>query len=140
MIFQNIVLRYAFFAIISTILNLSIQRLVLWFGKSSVMFALALLAGTLVGLLIKYILDKFWIFDDYGFDATNESKKFSLYVLMGVATTAIFWGAEIAFWLLWKTDFMREAGAVLGLTIGYFVKYRLDRRYVFKSGKRTSVK
>jgi hypothetical protein len=26
---------------------------------------------------------------------------------------------------------MREAGAVLGLTVGYVVKYRLDRRYVF---------
>ena len=31
----------------------------------------------------------------------------------------------------WRSDPMREAGAVLGLTVGYVVKYNLDRRYVF---------
>ena len=49
----------------------------------------------------------------------------------GVATTVIFWGSETLFWLVWKTDFMREAGALLGLAIGYVTKYNLDRRFVF---------
>jgi putative flippase GtrA len=38
---------------------------------------------------------------------------------------------ETAFWLTWRTDTMRELGAVIGLTIGYVVKYWLDRKYVF---------
>jgi hypothetical protein len=38
---------------------------------------------------------------------------------MGVATTAIFWITETAFWLIWGTDLAREAGAVLGLMVGY---------------------
>ena len=31
---------------------------------------------------------------------------------------------------------MREAGAVIGLGIGYFVKYELDRRFVFPQQER----
>ncbi|MDC1270063.1 GtrA family protein, partial [Amylibacter sp.] len=38
---------------------------------------------------------------------------------------------ETAFWLVWQTYAMRELGAVLGLSIGYVVKYNLDRRFVF---------
>jgi putative flippase GtrA len=52
---------------------------------------------------------------------------------MGVVTTAIFWVAETAFWLTWGTDLAREAGAVIGLSIGYVTKYLLDRRYVFRA-------
>ena len=32
----------------------------------------------------------------------------------------------------WKTDLMREVGAVLGLAVGYVIKYTLDRRFVFR--------
>ncbi|MEL7013152.1 MAG: GtrA family protein, partial [Pseudomonadota bacterium] len=31
----------------------------------------------------------------------------------------------------WRTDLMRELGAVIGLTIGYVTKYQLDKRFVF---------
>jgi putative flippase GtrA len=50
---------------------------------------------------------------------------------MGIVTTAIFWITETAFWLHWQTEAMRELGAVIGLMIGYTVKYQLDRRFVF---------
>jgi hypothetical protein len=33
--------------------------------------------------------------------------------------------------MIGRTDAMREIGAVIGLAIGYFVKYNLDKRYVF---------
>jgi putative flippase GtrA len=61
----------------------------------------------------------------------KHSQMFSLYTVMGTATTAIFWGTETAFWMIWHTDFMRELGAMIGLSIGYIVKYNLDRRFVF---------
>lgn len=51
--------------------------------------------------------------------------------MMGLATTAIFWGAELAFRAIWRTEMMRDLGAVLGLALGYFAKYRLDKRFVF---------
>ena len=31
-----------------------------------------------------------------------------------------------------QTQLMREIGAVLGLTVGYIIKYHLDYRYVFR--------
>lgn len=128
---QTLVLRYAGFAVIATFANLATQRLVLAYGETGAYFAAAVAAGTLVGLVIKYILDKRWIFHDMETGVRNHSRKFSLYTAMGLITTAIFWGTETLFWLVWQTDLMRELGAVIGLSIGYVVKYNLDRKFVF---------
>lgn len=127
----TLIFRYTVFAVVATIANLGVQRLVLIGGDGTVMFMAAVGAGTLVGLVIKYILDKRWIFMDTDTGAAAHSKKFGLYMVMGLATTAIFWGTETAFWLTWRTDLMREVGAIIGLSIGYVVKYNLDRRFVF---------
>jgi putative flippase GtrA len=131
MTLQSLILRYAAFAVLATVANLATQRAVLQFGEASVHFAAAVGAGTIVGLIIKYILDKRWIFFDVETGVKNHSRKLSLYTAMGLVTTAIFWGTETVFWLTWQTDMMRELGAVLGLSIGYVVKYNLDRRFVF---------
>jgi len=128
---HTLVFRYTFFAILATLANLAAQRAVLWFGDSGTLFALAVGTGTGVGLVLKYFLDKRWIFEDLSSDVKEHGKKFSLYTAMGIFTTAIFWGTETGFWLVWQTDMMRELGAVIGLSIGYVVKYCLDRRFVF---------
>ena len=126
-----LVARYAFFAVLATIANLGAQRMVLTPDPDGLRYALAVGTGTLVGLVVKYLLDKRWIFFDADAGLRAHGRKFTLYTVMGVITTAIFWGSETAFWLIWQTDAMRELGAVLGLTVGYVVKYRLDRRCVF---------
>jgi putative flippase GtrA len=131
----TLVLRYAAFAVLATLANLGTQRLVLAGGDDAARFAVAVGAGTLVGLVVKYALDKRWIFGDRETGLRAHGRKFTLYTVMGLVTTAIFWGTETAFWLLWRTDLMREAGAVLGLTVGYVVKYRLDRRFVFTEAR-----
>ena len=135
MTLSTLVFRYVVFAILATFVNLIIQRYVLWFGDGSVIFFFALAAGTAMGLLVKYFLDKYWIFEDLSVGAIEVTKKFSRYTLMGIFTTAIFWGTETLFWLTWRTDTMREIGALIGLSVGYFVKYHLDRRYVFTNSK-----
>lgn len=96
---------------------------------------LAIGAGTGVGLVVKYLLDKRWIFHDRSAGARAHARRFSRYTATGVVTTAIFWGTEAAAWAIWGTEFAREAGAVLGLTAGYLSKYRLDRRLVFTPGE-----
>ncbi len=121
------------FAVLATIANLGAQRIVLAINDTGYTFTLAVFVGTAVGLILKYILDKRWIFYDTTKGAAVHGKKFTLYTLMGVVTTLIFWGSETTFWLVWKTDVMREIGAVLGLMVGYVVKYNLDRRYVFNT-------
>ncbi len=121
---------YVLFAALSMLANLVTQEAVFRTAPVAAL-PLAIAAGTVAGFVVKYALDKRWIFGDRETGLKAHGRKFTLYTAMGLATTAIFWGTETAFWLLWRTDLMREAGAVLGLTVGYVVKYRLDRRYVF---------
>jgi putative flippase GtrA len=85
--------------------------------------------GTLSGLLLKYFLDKKYIFFYETSSKKDDGKKFFLYSLMGVFTTLIFWAFELGFEFLWQKKYL---GAVIGLLIGYIVKYQLDKRYVFK--------
>lgn len=127
----TLLLRYAGFAAVATLANLATQRAVLAVGEGGAAFAPAVAAGTLVGLVIKYLLDRRWIFDGRSRALPAHGRAFPLYTATGIVTTALFWGTETAFWLIWQTDPMREAGAVLGLTVGYAIKYRLDRRFVF---------
>jgi putative flippase GtrA len=129
---------YALFAVIATVINLGVQRLVLSWRIDATGFALAVFCGTLAGLVVKYILDKRWIFADFSTGIKAHSQKFTLYTLMGIVTTAIFWSTETAFWLIWETHTMRELGAVLGLSLGYVVKYALDRRFVFKDTQKVA--
>lgn len=130
--------RYAAFAVVATVANLGAQRLVLAVSPldPALSFTAALLTGTGVGLVVKYVLDKRYIFYDGATGLAAHSRRFSLYTAMGIVTTLIFWGTETAFWLIWQTDLAREAGAVLGLAIGYSVKYWLDRAYVFSDPER----
>ncbi len=137
MTLTQLVIRYSIFAVIATLLNLGSQRVVLGFMDGSAALMIAIFVGTGVGLVTKYLLDKYYIFADLRGGAVNHGKQFGLYTLMGVATTAIFWGMEYGFWAVWKTDTMRELGAVLGLAIGYVTKYQLDKRYVFTSAALT---
>lgn len=129
----SLVLRYAAFAALAILVNLGVQRLVLAVWDGVFGFTAAVVAGTFAGLVLKYILDKRWIFEDRAAsNLTAEGKRFSLYTAMGIVTTLIFWATETAFWVIWQTDMMREIGAVIGLTIGYMIKYELDRRFVFR--------
>ena len=127
----TLVARYTLFAVFATAANLGVQRAVLAINPSEVGFLLALSTGTLTGLFVKYMLDKRWIFFDARSGLRTHGRLFALYTLMGIFTTLIFWGTETAFWLIGQTDEMRELGAVLGLAVGYFLKYRLDLRFVF---------
>lgn len=135
MTLRRLIFRYTVFAVIATLANLATQRMVLAGGTSTLWFMAAVGAGTLVGLVVKYVLDKRWIFGDTSTGMKAHGKKFGLYTAMGLVTTAIFWGTETAFWLIWQTDPMRELGAVLGLSVGYIVKYNLDRRFVFTDAR-----
>lgn len=128
---RALVLRYSAFAAIATLANLGAQRLVLFFGTDLDNFGLALIAGTGVGLVVKYLLDKRWIFADTDRGLRAHGQKFTLYTAMGLVTTLIFWASETAAWWLWQTQVALETGAVLGLAVGYLVKYQLDKRFVF---------
>lgn len=134
----TLILRYAAFAVLATVVNLATQRAVLLPGTTTLHLAAAMAAGTLAGLVTKYSLDKRWIFRDTGTGLRHHGRRFSRYTATGVVTTCLFWVTEATFWLIWRTEPMRELGAVTGLGIGYLLKYRLDRRFVFVGPSRAS--
>ena len=127
----NLVVLYAFFAAIAISVNLATQALVMAVYAGAYAVELSILAGTGTGLLLKYILDKRHIFEYTSDNLSHDGRLFVLYSLMGVFTTALFWGVEYAFQWLWGTDAMRYLGGAVGLILGYFIKYRLDKHYVF---------
>lgn len=127
---------YGAFAVAATLVNLVVQRLVLMTGTPESRIFPAIAAGTVAGLLAKYLFDKKWIFLSREVGVKAHSRQFTMYAITGVLTTLVFWGVEFAFWLFWRDDYMREIGAIIGLSVGYVVKYRLDSRFVF-SGLRS---
>ena len=128
---RNTIFKYTFFAIIATFANLITQRIVISFGQTNIYLFLAILSGTFIGLLIKFLLDKKWIFRDKSSGLRLQSLKFGKYSIMGIITTLIFWSFETSFWFIWKTKNMREVGALIGLALGYIIKYNLDKRFFF---------
>jgi putative flippase GtrA len=90
-----------------------------------------MLLGTLAGLVVKYVLDKKFIFYHKVKGKKDDAKKFALYSLMGVFTTIIFWGTEITFDMVSQDPNAKYLGAVVGLSIGYAIKYALDKKFVF---------
>lgn len=87
--------------------------------------------GTGVGLLAKYILDRNYIFAARGASLAKDTRRFALYTAMGVATTLVFWGTEWAFAAAFSATWAKYLGGAIGLTLGYLLKYQLDRRWVF---------
>jgi len=128
---KELLILYSVFAIIVTITNLSSQRLVLSFLTGNVGYFSALFTGTFIGVVLGYILDKNWIFKDPVMSSRAMGKQFFWYAMTGAIHTPVFWLIESVFWFVWKTDGMRELGAVLGLAIAYTLKYFILRRYVF---------
>ena len=128
----NIILKYSFFSTLSIIMNLLTQRFVLEISLSDLKLLYAIASGTIAGFILKYILDRNYIFNDSYANFSRETHKISKYAFFSIFTTGIFWFSELLFWQLYKTDLAREFGAVLGLTIGYYIKYNLDKKYVFR--------
>ncbi len=132
---MKIALNYTFFAILATIANIGSQDISTRLYEGPYHLILAVFIGTGIGLVVKYILDKKYIFKYQTSNAAHDRKTFTLYAIMGIVTTIIFWGFEFGFHYLYETKEMRYVGAVIGLAIGYISKYYLDKRFVFVNNK-----
>lgn len=143
----RLILTYALFAVIAIAINLGVQH-----GTISLMTAISLgvkgihlpyvfqgpwnmlvgmFVGTIVGLLVKYVLDKKYIFDFKPKNLKADSGAFILYSAMGIVTTVIFYATQLLFFKLFSTQVAFYIGGAVGLSIGYWVKYELDKRFVF---------
>jgi hypothetical protein len=128
---MTLVFQYSLCAAIAIVVNIAGQdiTLLIYQGRGSI--AVSMVMGTGVGLVVKYLLDKRFIFRFQTRDVAHDGATFALYTLMGLVTTAIFWGTEWLFEWLFRDKLLRYCGAVLGLCVGYVIKYHLDKRFVF---------
>lgn len=126
--------KYLLFAVLATVANLLTQEFTIQiFGSTAI--ASSILLGTIVGFISKYVCDKFWVFDDKFVDEKSEIRKIAFYGGFSVITTLIFWSVEVGFYTIFQSNIAKYIGAVLGLAIGYVLKFLLDRRYVFTERK-----
>ena len=129
----KLAINYAMFALIATAANIGAQDLVIRTYSGAFDILASVVVGTGVGLVVKYILDKHYIFRFRAHSVAHDTRTFALYTVMGLATTVIFWGFEFGFHHIFETKEMRYLGGVVGLAIGYLTKYHLDKRYVFRT-------
>ena len=129
---SKLAIKYAIFALIATAANIGAQDLVIRTYSGTFDILASVVVGTGVGLVVKYILDKRYIFR-FRARSAHDTQTFALYTVMGLVTTVIFWGFEFGFHHIFETKEMRYLGGVIGLAIGYLTKYHLDKRYVFRA-------
>jgi peptidoglycan biosynthesis protein MviN/MurJ (putative lipid II flippase) len=124
---------YSAFAIFSIVINIAAQIIFIWCYQGHYAVELSILFGTLSGLPARYFLEKKYIFFFKSDNVAHDGRLFLLYSFMGIFSTAIFWSAEYTFHLIFEQGAMRYIGGVIGLAIGFYVKYQLDKKYVFVS-------
>ena len=134
-----IAILYTLFAVVSTAINIGSQMLSIWIYEGPFSVEISILVGTAMGLPLRYFLEKRYIFNFTSKNLVHDGKLFVFYSAMGVITTLIFWGTEYAFHLIYDTDFMRYLGGVIGLSIGFYVKYQLDKKFVFVNSSNEAV-
>lgn len=132
----TIAVLYVLFAAFSTSVNIGSQMLSMWLYRGAHAVEISMLVGTAAGLPLRYLLEKRYIFAFQSNDIAHDGQLFVLYSFLGVFTTALFWGIEYAFHLIFATDAWRYVGGVIGLALGFYVKYQLDKKFVFVAGNR----
>lgn len=92
------------------------------------------LVGSIVAVgvtyIVKFILDKFIVFEKKEKDLKQTSKEFSLYFVFAILTTLENIGIQFIL-----SNFLGSPmvlSLVIALTAGYITKFFLDRKYVFK--------
>lgn len=129
---SKLAMKYAGFALIATVANIGVQELVIYAYSGDFSILTSIIAGTGGGLIVKYLLDKHYIFQFQTKNFAHDTQTFMLYAGMGLVTTVVFWCFELGFNYFFETKEMRYLGGVIGLSIGYLAKYRLDKRFVFR--------
>lgn len=79
--------------------------------------------------LIKFFLDKYYVFKKAGSRLKETSKEFIKYFLFAILTTIENIGIQFLL-----TNFLHtslEISFIVALSIGYLTKFFLDRKYVF---------
>jgi putative flippase GtrA len=104
---MNNISKYAMCALIAIFFNILVRELSLRLYDRLYSIIISVLSGTVIGLIVKYLLDKKYIFKHYVNGLINNGKMLAFYISTGIITTLIFWTFEFSF--------------------EYILKYKLDK-------------
>lgn len=127
----RLTLIYSLITIFAIAVNILCQALMIMLYKDIYAIQISVLVGTVVGLPIKYLLEKRYVFQFKSENWNHDRQTLIMYTFMGIFTTAVFISVEFTFHMVFNTDLMRFIGGAIGLIIGNVIKYHLDKRYVF---------
>ncbi len=141
-------LLYFLFAVIAAIVNLIVQYIHMEFVSGIICKNISsgflqqfycpvdgrVLVGAALGVgisyLLKFVLDKFIVFQRSDTDLKQTSREFLKYFAFAILVTVVIGiGGQYLLYKGFGVNYIL-AGALV-LTIGYSVKFLLDRRYVF---------
>lgn len=128
---KNIFLRYVAFCLVALASNVLVQAIFHELLHSPNWLSIG--SGTATALILKYILDRNYIFYANDKGLSGDLYRFYIYTLFGLFTTLLFWAVEWTFIKLFSNQYARYIGATVGASIGYVLKYLMDRRWVFKT-------
>jgi len=129
---MSIGFKYILFAILATTVNIFFQYLSFLLIDHKYELYIAILNGTILGMILKYYLDKNFIFY-YVKKEFNNKNIFLLYIFTSIFTTIVFWAIELWFSYYVNINYSEYFGALVGLTLGYSLKYLLDKQLVFNN-------
>jgi putative flippase GtrA len=115
----------------SMLINICIQMISISLYTKIYAIEVSILAGTLSGLPLRYFLEKQYIFSYQAKNLKHDVALFLPYCLTSILTTLIFWGFEYSFHKLFDHNFLRYVGGIIGLSIGFYIKYELDKKFIF---------
>ena len=146
------IILYFIFAIAMILLNYLIQKLnqvyiapficqnyssndfIYAFYCSTTPYNMPELIGSIIAVGItyvtKFILDKFIVFKKTTLELKETSEEFAKYFAFAIVTTIINIGIQFLL-----TNFLGtplEISMLIALSVGYSIKFMLDRKYVFK--------
>ena len=122
---KNKTFLYFLFALFVAPINLIGQHISLNYHEN---LFLAVIVGSAFALVFKYILDCTIVFNRKNI---INLKTFLTYAFFGACLAPIVWIVEVMFLNIFGTVFMRDIGALLGIALAYWIKYEMDKRYVF---------
>ena len=142
---------YGIFAVLMILLNMLLQFLHEWyiaptlelylghipllqqyyFPVSPINYRELIGSGFAVAItyIVKFLLDKFIVFEKKSIEAKTLSKEFFLYLGFAILTTLLNIGIQfvLGLWTPWSLAFR----ITIALTCGYATKFVLDLKYVF---------
>ncbi|ACV69116.1 GtrA family protein [Desulfohalobium retbaense] len=124
-------LLYATFVAVGIVTNLGIQVTVAAALTTPLKIYLGMGLGALGSMVVKFHLDRRYIFSCGPGSLRQKGRQFAFYSLFGVVNILCFWTAELTFHFLFQPAAMRYLGALLGLVVGHSLKYRMDKHLVF---------